>query len=303
MDGVMKTEFLDTRAGIVKGGGQEHPFIQKIAGESFPFRLGTTSYILPADLLPNVEFLAPVVDDVELVLFESESISNLPDFEAIERLVELKHTNRLSYTVHLPLDVWLGSPDDAIRVDSVEKCLKVVDITRPLAPLAYIVHFHGEKRGIRPARDTGRWTEALDRSVCEMLEAGIEPGLLAVETLDYPFEHVAGIVSRHDLSICLDVGHLLLHGYCLERYFGTYLQRCKVIHLHGICDGTDHCHIGMLDKEIVRSVLERLHTSARKERVLTIEVFSRQDLEESLEVLRELSSGKDYVDNRRRQKR
>src|ERR1035437_7731078 len=35
------------------------------------FRLGVPSYVYPADILPNVKALAPYVDDVELVLFES----------------------------------------------------------------------------------------------------------------------------------------------------------------------------------------------------------------------------------------
>ena len=254
-------------------------------GAFFPFRLGTTSYILPADLVPNVEFLAPLVDDVELVLFESEPVSNLPDLRVIERLVDLKRANRISYTVHLPLDVQLGNPDEERRRHSVEKCLKVINITRPLAPFAYIVHFHGEQRGGQPAQNIKRWSGALDRSVCEMLEAGIEPDLLCVETLDYPFEHVAGIVSRHHLSICLDIGHLLLYGYSLEQYFRMYLRQCKVMHLHGICNGADHCHIGMLDEGIVQSVLDRLCSHTLKERVLTIEVFNQQHLEKSLDVL------------------
>ncbi|MCU0508776.1 MAG: sugar phosphate isomerase/epimerase, partial [Anaerolineae bacterium] len=36
------------------------------------FRVGTTSYIVPDNILPNVEYLAPLVDDVELVLFETD---------------------------------------------------------------------------------------------------------------------------------------------------------------------------------------------------------------------------------------
>jgi len=52
----------------------------------FPFRLGTTSYILPADLLMNVEFLADRVDDIELVLFESDDMTNLPDAATVRAL-------------------------------------------------------------------------------------------------------------------------------------------------------------------------------------------------------------------------
>lgn len=48
------------------------------------FRLGSTSYVWPADILPKVRQLGPRVDDVELVLFEVEGNSNLPD--AITRI-------------------------------------------------------------------------------------------------------------------------------------------------------------------------------------------------------------------------
>jgi hypothetical protein len=36
------------------------------------FRIGTTSYIIPAGIVPNVAYLAPQVDDVELVMFETD---------------------------------------------------------------------------------------------------------------------------------------------------------------------------------------------------------------------------------------
>ena len=43
------------------------------------FRFGTTSYIIPADILSNVRYLAGKVRDVELVLFEIDGgPSNLP---------------------------------------------------------------------------------------------------------------------------------------------------------------------------------------------------------------------------------
>jgi len=118
-----------------------------------------------------------------------------------------------------------------------------------------------------------------------MKAAGIEPEDICVETLDYPFELVSGIVSRHQLSVCIDIGHLLLYGYSVEAHFRTYLDRCKVLHIHGIRNGCDHRHIGLLDRGTIQSVLEGLCSRPFKERVLTIEVFSREDLEASMAVL------------------
>jgi hypothetical protein len=74
----------------------------------FPFRLGTTSYIIPAELLPNVIYLADKVDDIELVLFESDEISNLPDAATVKILKETAEQSDLTYTIHLPMDTWIS---------------------------------------------------------------------------------------------------------------------------------------------------------------------------------------------------
>jgi sugar phosphate isomerase/epimerase len=108
----------------------------------FPFRLGTTSYIIPGELLPNVNFLADKVDDIELVLFESDEITNLPDAATVKALKEAADRFDLTYTVHLPLDTWMGHPEASVRQQSVDKCLRVIERTAPLSPFAYIIHFN-----------------------------------------------------------------------------------------------------------------------------------------------------------------
>lgn len=254
----------------------------------FPFRLGTTSFILPDDYIPNVGFLGALVDDVELLLFESDEISHLPNAHVIDQLAALKHTNQLTYTVHLPLDIHLGSSDETVRKRSVEKCLKVIGITGPLGPFAYIVHFHGETRGKKPVEDIERWRKSLDHSVCDLMLSGIEPDLLCVETLDYGFEYVADIVLRHGLSVCLDIGHLAFHEYPIQEYLDRYLDRCRVIHLHGNSDGIDHKDIGLLDSQIPVMLTGRLGSKNDRERVLTLEVFGRGEFEKSMDVMRRL---------------
>ena len=111
---------------------------------NLPFRLGTTSYIWPDDILPNVVQLAPLVDDVELVLFESDEYgSNLPDAATIVELGRLAQAHDLTYTVHLPLDLQLAD-DDSTRHPSLEKARRVIERTRALDPFAYVVHLDGK---------------------------------------------------------------------------------------------------------------------------------------------------------------
>ena len=62
----------------------------------FPFRIGTTSYIIPEDILPNVVFLADLVDDIELVLFEVDNgPNNLPDKKVIAELVKIARQHQI----------------------------------------------------------------------------------------------------------------------------------------------------------------------------------------------------------------
>ena len=109
------------------------------------FRTGTTSYIIPADILPNVVYLAPQVDDVELVLFETDEYgSNLPDAGLHAQLGTLAEAHNLTYTVHLPLDLRLGAGCEASDL-SLVKARRVIEATRDLNPYAYTVHLDGRE--------------------------------------------------------------------------------------------------------------------------------------------------------------
>src|SRR5688572_28636533 len=107
------------------------------------YRLGTTSYILPADILPNARYLAGRVRDIELVLFEvDEGPNNLPTPEVVAELAVLGQAQDLTYTIHLPLDLRLGAGGDEGHV-SLAKARRVIDCTRGLDPWAYVLHLDG----------------------------------------------------------------------------------------------------------------------------------------------------------------
>ena len=252
--------------------------------QAFPFRLGTSSYILPADLVPNVEYLAPLVEDVELVLFESDEISNLPDAAAVARLAALAAEHGLTYTVHFPLDIDLASPDPGTRERSVGKCLRIVAALGSLLPFAYLLHLPTPPDGSE--RDRRPWQTRLEESLEALLAGGAAPRDLCAETLGYPFAHAAPLVEAYGLSVCLDIGHLLLAGYSLPDHLDAYLARTRVIHLHGILAGSDHQDLTGLDPADLEAILRAASTSTPEDRVVTLEVFSQADFEKSLEVLR-----------------
>ena len=254
---------------------------------SLPFRLGTTSYILADDLVPNVTYLADKIDDVELVLFESHEVSNLPDETSLSTLASLAENHDLTYTVHLPLDADLGDADEHIRQRSVDKCLNIYRLTQCLCPFAYILHLHGRQPGKEPAEHYTDWQCSLEQSIVSLLDQGIPAADLCVETLTYPFDYVWDLVRFFNLSVCIDVGHILLIRENLERYLDILMDRCRVVHLHGIRKGKDHCDIGALPLDVLKRVLNRLRSCApRQERVLTLEVFNANDFNRSIERLR-----------------
>ena len=250
----------------------------------FPFRIGTTSYIIPDDLLPNVRYLSNVVDDVELVIFESDAMSNLPARADVGELRRIGNSTNLTYTVHLPLDASLGSRDEAVRRDSVDKHLRVIDRMGPVSPFAWVIHFEGDFRGVVPSRDLPAWRDALHRSA-ERLSAQVDPKRFAVEFVGYPLAHVEPIVDALGMGYTLDIGHRVLARQPVGRWLRRYLDRASVVHAHGVVDGRDHRSLAELDERTLADTVQALADAGDGERVFTIEVFSRDDLSSSLEAL------------------
>ena len=211
---------------------------------------GTTSYVLPADLLPNVRLLAPLVDDIELILFEGEE-SNLPRRADVAAMGDLARGSGCGFTVHLPLDVGLGELDPIIRRRAQETCLRVIDLTLELEPHAFVVHpelplaYHpplGEPPrplDVLPRAFKTRWLEALGESLARLAAlTGDYP--LAVENLQFPFAWVRALLDDLDLGVTFDVGHLLSAGGTVREHLDAIGDRLTVVHLHGFADGRDH---------------------------------------------------------------
>lgn len=253
----------------------------------FGFRLGTTSYIIPNDILPNVRWLAPRIDDVELVLFESDAFSNLPSPEAVRELAHIAEEHALSYTVHFPLDVAFGHPDPEIRRQSLDGCLRLADRMEPLSPFAYVVHFTGDRRSQTPTDDMRRWLDG-HRHALGRLAGRIGTRRLCVETLEYPFDLVLPVVEELDLAVCLDIGHLMLMGRDVATHFERLVGRTRIVHAHGIIDGQDHKSLAACDSGVLSHLMSGLDERTADPVVLTMEIFSESDFHDSMRVMADL---------------
>jgi sugar phosphate isomerase/epimerase len=257
--------------------------------KNFPFRLGTTSYIIPADILPNARYLADKVRDIELILFEvDDGPNNLPSEEVIAELRQIASQFNLSYTVHLPLDIKLGE-DGSEQDQSLVKARRVIDCTRGLDPWAYVLHLDG--KSVRTSTDVQQLQRWQDQSVraLEIISAWAGgAGKLAVENLEtYPLDFIQPVLERIPVSRCVDIGHLWLDGHDPIPYLQAALPRTRVIHMHGISE-RDHRSLAFLPREKVQVVWEEL-IRLNYQGVLTLEVFSEEDFISSLQVIEELS--------------
>jgi len=250
-----------------------------------PFRLGTTSYIYPADVLPNVERLAGRVEDIELVFYEVNALSPLPDADTLAAVRAIGDAHEMSFTVHLPLELALASGDLIIRESSLELAKRVIAAARVLDPWGYIVHVeHGD---VWPG-SWDRWERLAGAALSQLVQYVGDGELLCLEnTENVPPEMVFAVARRLRTSVCLDVGHLFktrrnpLHD--LERVF----PQMRIVHLHG-WDGThDHRSLDVMPAGELLPVAERLRRSEFAG-VVTLEVFSEDDWLSSLGCLQQM---------------
>jgi sugar phosphate isomerase/epimerase len=252
--------------------------------KTFPFKLSTTSYIYPDHILPNVAMLAPFLDEIELVLFESESWDNYPDDAQIKDLMHFCLRRDIAFNIHLPVDIFLGNENEEVRAKGISVVKGVMERTLRLNPSVYVLHFDLRNRNGREETDIEAWRRRLLRSVEEMAQKGVPLNRMAIETLGYPFEWIEDIVDESGFSICLDIGHILISGQDLRHYLGQYLAKTSIIHLHGFQKGVDHLGIDQLPEPTLKVILSHLRDYHG---IVSLEVFSIDELKKSLSTLEE----------------
>jgi sugar phosphate isomerase/epimerase len=246
-----------------------------------PFRLGATSYVIPDHLAANAAYLSSQVMDMELVLFDlDDGTSNLPDPEMCSRLKAAAHRNNFSYTVHLPLDIHVGN-EPLERDISIRKAVRTIRMTQELEPWAYIAHLDGREwiSSTKHSSMTKWWEQAARTFEILIAEAG-SPHLLCLENLEhYPMNFIDPLLEWLPISRCVDIGHLWVDGHDPMDVLPDWLERARVVHLHGIGTG-DHQSLIHTPREQLYPVLDLLAQSYTD--VVTLECFGEEDFSSSL---------------------
>lgn len=257
-----------------------YPALPKSHKGRYPFTLCTTSYIYPDRVVPNVEMLALCVDEIEILLFESAADS-LPSKNEIKELSQLSDTFDLTYNVHLPLDISPGAQDASTRHFALETIKRITDLTAPLSPSTFTLHLPYDEANTGKS-SVGRWRERNYESMRQLTAGGIKGESISVETLEYPLEWAETILKAFNLSVCIDLGHLMVNRFDVEAVFNQYRERTTIIHLHGVENSRDHLSLDKLSRKNRDAVIRILK---QFKGIVSLEVFSHENLVASLSEL------------------
>ncbi len=250
--------------------------------QKYPWRLGATSFVIPADLLANVRLLAGLVDDVQLLFFESRAKAGLPHPVDIAALKDVAEESGLSYTAHLPGDIRLGAAERDERQAGIDEISRLLAELAPLEVTSFDLHLPRE-----PDLAEEEWLANINWSLASLAaRLGSEKKRICIENIDYSFAKVEGLLGEHGFSLCLDVGHLLRYNHGWQAGLESYLPRARHIHYHGVIAGKDHQAV-VKEQAVVSGVLGSAMARSGFSGVVTLEMYEFAKLQTSL---RELSS-------------
>ena len=255
-----------------------HPSLTKSYKGLFPFKIGTTSFIYPDHYVPNVKMLGPFIDEIELLLFESGPVKDLLKGAVLNDLMQLSATHQVTYNIHLPTDISISDPSAVGQSRAVESLVSIMEWVEVLNPASYTLHLPYD--GDVGSEDRLRtWSDGIYRNLGKLVHSGVPANRIAIETIDYPINIIEDVIEELDFGICMDVGHLILNGHDVSRFYQRYKNRISIIHLHGVRGSRDHESLEHLPAGLLQSFLSVLQEYRG---TVSLEVFSYKTLSSSL---------------------
>jgi sugar phosphate isomerase/epimerase len=266
------------------------------------FKLCTTSFIFPDNIIPNINKLGVFFDEIELLVFESQPEEVLPSRDDINELAYLSQKYDLTYNIHLPIDVSLTHESSDKRVKASDTIFQVMELFMPLTPSTYTLHLDMPSdinigNSIANQIRIKKWQERSRQGLETLLFKIPNPDIISIETLDYPFDLVEPFIDEFNLSVCIDAGHQIKYNYNLIKTFDTHQSRTPVIHLHGVDFSghkiKDHTSLDKLPEQYISQLKTILNNYTG---VVSLEVFNLENLNKSLFLLQKIFF-KEYSSN------
>lgn len=228
------------------------------------------------------------------------SLFNPRNLEVMRRRAQ---EGALSFSLHLPY-MWLdlGSLNEGIRQASVYAVLRALELAQPLKPLAYCLHLTGDRSEIIATSDwpdrekqafLKRILEQANRSLRELLTVASTEKLCIENTAGMPVALMLPLLERHNVRLCLDVGHLALQGEDPLSFLEQHFPMVGMVHLHDVARKrtakratvlVDHQPLGtgfLPLREILDTLSQRSYNG-----LITLELFEREHLAASAETLK-----------------
>lgn len=248
--------------------------------------IGADGCTINASIIENVRFLAPFVDDIELIVYEYEGQDNYPTPAELAQMAQLAKRFNFGYTVHLPSSLTAHPLCKAWQERALREWRRAVQILAPLEVRAYIWHWESEQFAWQPASDMAAWLDFTEQTAEKFLRSDLVlPEQLCVENLSYDYALIWPLVQRLGLSVCLDVGHAWKSCSGLFPFMAEVWPKVRAIHLHGFNSQTGEDHIGLQpeNRGNLRLFVDQLLDYLAKRDLsqghlpLTFEVFSPSD--------------------------
>jgi len=254
------------------------PLLHKYYRKHFPFRICAPSFIYPAGWADNAKLLGPFLDEIELLFFESAKENALPDEREISDLTRLSHETGLTYNVHLPTDISLGAAQQEVQENALTVINRVMKLAAPLNPTTWTLHLPFDNPQ-KNAKERHAWIDRLFKNLESLISSGVKAEHISIETLDYPFAWLEKILASLNVTICMDIGHLLLNKSDVRKFYKTYQDRINIIHLHGTKEGRDHLPLTSFSDRQIHEIAGLLHDF---QGTVSVEVFNFYSLDISL---------------------
>ncbi len=249
------------------------------------FKLGTTSFIYPDHIIPNVKKIGAFFDEIELLIFESTPGGVIPSRQNVRELATLSRDLDLTYNVHLPTDIRLNAPDPRQRRHAADTLKRVIERFAIAPVTSFTLHLEMDKP--MPSQNGIEAWQKNARQGLELLVPLLEdPAKIAVETLWYPSDFFKDLINKLGLSVCADLGHHIKYGHDMARTFDLFGPKINLIHLHGVDHRLglpkDHTGLDKMSPKEFRKIMGHLkHYTG----TVCLEVFKLADLQGSLAAL------------------
>lgn len=245
------------------------------------------------DLLENVRLLAGTVAHIEILLFHAPDLHNIPEAGEIRALREVGERSKVTFSVHLPASLEIASMDKGTRQRSLHLARDICRLMAEVNPLHFVLHVPYTAPTLVPVPDLyfqegigiawDDWRERALESIALLHETVGNADRLLVENINYSPSLLEPLLATGNCRLCLDIGHLLLGQEDATGSIRRYQDEIRTIHLHGVRGYEDHLSLSRLSDHPIEEWLRCLTEPSR--RTVILEVFTPQDLEESIDIV------------------